>query len=81
MLNISYVSIKTKGYQAILTCSQEHALKMSENLSSTKHAIGKLKGKPQTGRKYLHMKFLIKDCFQNVSRTSTAQQGDKISGK
>lgn len=33
---------------------------MSENLSSTKHAIGKLKGKPQTGRKYLHMKFLIK---------------------
>ena len=60
---------------------KEHALKMSENLCSTKHTIGKLKDKPQTGRKYLHIIFLIKDCFQNISRTSTTQQGDKISVK
>ena len=40
---------------------KEHALKMSENLCSTKHTIGKLKDKPQTGRKYLHIIFLIKD--------------------
>ena len=47
---------------------KEHVLKMSENLCSTKHTIGKLKDKPQTGRKYLYIIFLIKDCFQNISQ-------------
>ena len=50
---------------------KEHALKMSENPYAI--PLGKLKDKPQTGRKYLQIIFLIKDCIQNISRTLTTQ--------
>ena len=41
-----------------------------KNFSSAKDTVKRMKSLPETGRKYLQMKYLIKDCYPKYMKNS-----------